>query len=335
MLIKNIILKMVLNMKKNLRTVKTTMIMGILLVSVLTSMMSVSSVQGGLFSFAHVIEIDWLDIDNATLPIKPFEETRSYKIEIKYSIIKGPLGTLIYNFFYRGRQVNIQLEIVSYPSEWSTVTMLDNTITFGLPNDVTEEKSFTHELLVSLDDKAPAFKRGIIKINVSVPKIGMIEGTSEQVELSITPDYAPQLNIVPESENIEISPYIETKIPIKITNLGNGQTRVFAELENASENWNVSIDDIIIDVDQTIEIFLTVITDHKFDTESIILKFTPAWSENLNLRGESRNIELSFINDGSYKEDLGFKIDTTLLIIVFHIIILSIISLFLLRKRKQ
>lgn len=337
MMLKNIILKMVLNMKKNLRTVKITLIMGILIVSVFAIMVPVSSVkaQGGLFDFASIININWVNVNESGIPIEPLQEYREYELKIDYSIVKGLFGGLIYNFFYVGRRVDIKLELIDYPREWCTVFIPFDIITFNLqrnPNQVIENNIV---IMVSVNEDAPAFKDGTISIRATVPKIGIIDGFSKEFQITFKAAYLPMLSIIPLlGDKIKISPYNETKIPIDITNLGNGRTRVSAEIENASENLNVSIEDIILEVKQTKQIFLTVIADHKFDVESIILKFTPAWSENPELTGKSSSFELSFINDRSYKEDLGFKIDITIIITVIFIILI-IISVLLLKRRKK
>jgi len=338
MMLKNKILKMVLNMKKNLRTVNTTMIMCILFVSVFAFMVPISPVkaQGRLFDFASVVNIIWVNVNESGIAIEPLQEYREYELKIEYSIIKGLFGGLIYNFLYVGRRVDIKLELIDYPREWSTVFIPSDTITVNLPRNVNQliEKSIV--IMVSVDESAPAYKDGTISIRATVPKIGIIDGFSKEVQLTVKAAYFPMLSIMPLlGDKIKISPYKETKIPLDIQNLGNGRTRVFAEIENASKNFNVSIEDIIIDVGETKQIFLTVIADHKFDVESIILKFTPAWSENPVLTGKSSSFKLSFINDGSYKEDLGFKIDITIIITVIVIIILIIISVLLLKRRKK
>ena len=264
-------------MKKNLRTVKTTMIMGILLVSVFVAMVPVSS-AGGLFGFAHVIEISWLDAKNETLAITPFEESRPYNIDVKYTLIKGPLGNLIYRFLYAGRRVNIQLNIESYPTEWSTVTMFDNTITLGLPSDPTDEKTFKHQILISVDDKAPAFKEGKIAIRVTVDAVGMIDAFDEVIELTLRPNYSPQLSVIPGTQTKEIGPMDTTEIPIKVTNLGNGQTKVSFKVPNVPEDWMAIVtDSIILDPDQTETVYLAVKPSRGFgyhdETETIIVEY--------------------------------------------------------------
>jgi hypothetical protein len=322
-------------MKKNLRTVKTTIIIGILLISVFSIMIPVSSVkaQASLFGYASVVDITWIDANESSVVIKP-HELKSFKLNVAYSITRGPFGRLIYSLFYTGRRADIKLEIIDYP-DWSNVYLPTNTITIPLQTNPTKmvEKSIT--IMIGVAEDAPAFMEGIITIRATVAKIGFIDGFSKEVQIPFKPDYSPKLNIVPLlGDKIKISPYNESKIPIDIQNLGNGRTRVIAEIENASENMNVSIENTIIDVGETKQIFLTVIADHKFDVESIKLKFTPAWSENPDLKGESSSFILSFINDGSYKEDLGFKIDITMIITVIVIIILIIISILLLKRRK-
>ena len=324
-------------MKKNLRTVKSTMIIGILLVSVFAAMMPVSSAQGGLLGFAHVVQIQWLNVENATLAIKPFEESRAYRIEVRYSIIKGPLGNFIYKAFYRGRRVNIQLNIESYPTEWSTVTMLDNTITFGLPQDVTEERTFNHEILISVDDNAPAFKEGKLAIRVNVDSVGMIDAFNEIIELTMKPDYAPKLNVVPGTQTKVIGPMDTTEIPIKVTNLGNGQTKVTFRVPNVPKNWLAIVtDQIILDPDQTETVFLTVKPPRSFgyhdETETLVVEYFPAWSENLNIKGVTEQISVSVESRGI--SIIGIEVILPIIILI-ALVILVIYYFFFRRMRRK
>lgn len=325
-------------MKKNLRTVKTTMIMGILLVSVFAAMVPVSSAkEGGFFGFAHVVEIQWPNIENDTLAIKPFEESRAYNIEVKYTLVKGPLGKLIYRFLYAGRRVNIQLNIESYPAEWSTVTMFDNTITLGLPQDPAEEKTYQHQILISVDDKAPAFREGKIAIRVTVDAVGMIDSFDEVIELTMRPDYSPQLNVVPETQTKVIGPMDTTEIPIKVTNLGNGQTKVSFKVRNVPEDWMAIVTDfIILDPDQTETVYLTVKPSRGFgyhdETESIIIEYYPAWSENLKYRGVTEQISVSIESRGI--SVIGIEVILPIIILI-ALVILVIYYFFFRRMRRK
>ena len=292
-----------------------------------------------IFGLGTYINLEY-DEEDVTDPIKPLEKARAVNLNIKYkTVLSGRLLSRLFFRLHKGRPVDIKLEVVDSP-HWCNATLSENTLKTMVSD---EEQSLSSVLTLVVSEDAPAYFKDYVRVNVSTNDIKgifgftRITGIKKQYEIPIKPDYLPILDIiVPLGDEIEISPYNETKIPINITNLGNGRTKVIAEIANASENWNVSISDVIIDVGETEQTFLVVIADHKFDIESVKLKFTPAFAENESITGEAGHlILLSFINDGSYKEEEGIKIDTIILIIVIVIIIIILIAAILLKRRKQ
>jgi uncharacterized membrane protein len=323
-------------MKNNFRTVKASLIMGLLLISMFAVLIPTNLVRGGgLIGFSSLVEIEWKDVHNATLAIKPFEESRPYTLLVTYSLTKGPFGGLLYSSLYAGRRVDIKLNIESYPSEWSTVTMFDNTISFGLPLISTETQEFTHQLLISVDDKAPAFKEGKIAIRVTVDAIGMIQKFDSVIELQIKPDYAPKLNVIAEPQHMIIGPMDTASIPIKVTNLGNGETKISFKVPNPPSGWmTIVTDQIILAPDQTESVYLTVKPPKGFgyhdDSVTLIVEYTPAWSEDIEKKGVTEQVSVGIESRGI--SVIGIEV---ILPIIILILLIIFFVYYLLKKMRR
>lgn len=288
------------------------------------------------FGLGSDIDLEY-DEEDVKDPIKPLVKTE-VTLNIKYKIVSS--GRLLSKLIFRlheGKEVDIKLEI-AYKPDLCVVTLNPETLSATVSD---EELNLSSVLSIEFNEDAPAYYDDHVKINVSTGDIkglfGLtrITGFEEQYEIPIKPGYLPIIDIeYPLGDEIEISPYNETKIPINITNLGNGRTKVIAEVENCSENWNVSISDVTIDVGETEQASLVVIADHKFDVESVKFKFTPAFAENLLDTGPTEHCILSFINDGSYKEEEGLEIDSTILIIIIVVIILILVFAIILKRKR-
>lgn len=323
-------------MKNNLRTFKASLIMGIFLISMFAVLIPTTLVEGGvLFSFASVVRIDWLDVQNATRVIKPYEESRPYSLLVTYSIIHGPLGSLLYTSLYAGRRVDIKLNIESYPSNWSTVSMLTNTITTNLPSNPSETKEFTQVILISVNAKAPAFEVGNIAIRVTVDAIGMVDKFDDVITLRFKPDYAPKLNVIATPQNMIIGPMDTASIPIKVTNLGNGQTKVLFKVSNPPAGWmTIVTDQIILDPDQTENVYLTVKPPKGFgyhdEIETLIVEYTPVWSQNNLIQGATEQVSVSVESRGI--SVIGIEV---ILPIIILILLIIFVVYYLIKKMRR
>ena len=95
-------------MKKNLRTIKTALIMGMLLFSVFAALMPAISAEG-LVNLSHTLNVEW-DSGNKTELLDPSGQMKSYNLNVRYQVIGGPIGQIFYRL-YDGRPVTIKLEI--------------------------------------------------------------------------------------------------------------------------------------------------------------------------------------------------------------------------------
>jgi hypothetical protein len=323
--------------KNKFRKIKAILILGILLVSVSSALVPTSS-AGIIINLSSYARVTYDSKNFSGTPIVPGDEIRPIPFIITYGINSAGFFPKLANLFlslFKGRQVNIGLELVEW-SPWCTPTLTQGTLTTSV---AAEEQTLNANINLRVHIDAPAFGSGFVKVRVTVPKLGMIEKYENEFTFEFDPAYVANIDIeFSQGKEIEISPYNATVIPIEITNLGNGITKVKTEIVNISEKWNVSISDVsdvMIEVGGTVQTSLTVISDHKFSEETIKLKFTPAFSEEETYAGEPFVTSIVFINDGSYKEEEDFDIDTNLLFLIIFVIILLIIFSLILKKRRK
>ena len=277
---------------------------------------------------ASYLKINWT---HSNEPIMPIDELRHYSITIDYSVTQGPLGRLFLPFFI-GRQVDIKLDIIE-KSPWCTANIPIGTITTTVkPQGATNSQ--TAQISIELDKDAPAYGSGYVTIKAKVPNIGMIAGYEKDFTIKFKPAYLALIQAeLPIGKSIEISPYTETIIPINLKNHGNARTRVRFEIGDTSESFNITMKEIILDVDGRGTGELVLKADHKFDEEQIIIKITPYRAENLADFGQTLDLTLIIKNDGSYVEEEPFEIDLTMLILLL-VIIVQIEVAYILLKRK-
>ena len=311
-----------------------------LIFSILLSLTPTSSAQNNdesILKLETVVDISF-DDENLEEPLIPGGDTRDINVSIEYKVQGGKiLGNFLIKLF-SSKTLTLELNIIESP-DWLTVDLDEDSFEFDVSNETLIK---TLVLSVSASSDAPAYEEGDLKFNATVePKKGplgiltLISGFYEEYKLSFEASYAPSIDIKPESTTYTISPYNETEIPISITNLGNDKTTVMTEIVNQSENWNVSISDITIDIDETGTAYLKVYADHKFDQETIKIKFTPARKQDTSDKGESQIVTLLFENDGSYKEpEEEFEIDTTMLAAILLVILLVIIVIIVFLRKK-
>lgn len=317
-------------MKKNFRAIKASITLGILLISMFIVLGPAASAdetntEGGLIAYNHVVEVVWKNIGNATLEIKPYSAPRAYELIITHSLSKSLFGGSLYQLFYNGRTVNMKITIKSYPTEWSTVTAFSDNIQLTLPSTPEKKEPYPYSLLISLDDEAPAFERGKIVLGINIESYGMIDEYDEEITLDMTPDYAPKLNYIAEVQNKIIGPMDTASIPIKVTNIGNGESKIYFNVPNIPSGWTVLVtDQITLAPDQTETIYLTVKPPKGFgyhdDAHTFKVEFYPTWPADPSKRGITEQVTVSVESRGISL--IGAEI-------IFPIIILLIVVIYL------
>jgi len=235
-------------------------------------------------------------------------------------------------------QATIGLSTIQQP-DWCTATIDPTNITLGISNEFQEAEA---KLKVVINNKtAPALEPGDIKIKAEFKGLGGIKASSNEISISIIPAYMSEIAYDFEKE-INISSTNETTIPINITNNGNGETIVKVEIENISENWNISIDqeNITIPINETKQVKLTTTPDKDFKNATIKIKLTTksAYSgtdiDEKYLQGETVSFNIALVNT-QVQEEEKLPLFEILIIGIVIIILVSLIAMILVRKKKQ
>lgn len=335
---------MVIKMKKKLSIVKTSIILVILLFSIFIIISPVNSAdetttdlnqEGGLIAFNHVVNAYWTNQQNATMEIKPFTETRNYDITFSHSLSYGPFGRSLYQVFYAGQIVYMKVQIKSYPSEWAQVTAFTDTIQLKLPTFLSDVNQYQYTIAISVDDRAPAFTRGTIVLGVSIEARGIIKSYDQDLQLAINPSYAPKLNVIADIQSKIMGPMDIGTIPIKVTNLGNGESKVYFSVANIPVGWTVLVtDQVTLSPDQTETVYMTVKPPRSFgyhdDVNTFRIEYYPAWSTDPSIKGTTEQITVAIESRGISL--IGGELVLPILILI---IVIIIILFYYFKKIKQ
>jgi hypothetical protein len=282
-------------MTKRFKTMKSSIVIGVLLVSVFAAIIPTSS-AGLILNLSSIVNVDW---GNETLkPLVPLGEAASLTLDVTYGVTTGAFLSQAFLTLFLGRQVNIKLEVTEKP-DWCTATLKSDTITTAVTSGAsTSPTKLTTTLTLRVDESAPAFGAGYVKIKASVPRIGAIDGYSQVFTLEFQPAYLPMINAqLPEGNSKTIGPMDTAVFPITVENMGNARTTVFFKIDNVPEGWIVVVtDDITLDAEKgsTGTAYLTIKPPKGFgyhnDDRSIIVTMTPARAEELGNQGESKTV---------------------------------------------
>lgn len=312
-------------MKKNFRTVKASLIMGLLLISVFAILVPASpaKAQGGLLGFASIINVNWANVNESGVAVEPLQEYRSYELKVDYSVTRGPFGKSIYNWLYIGRRVDIKLELIDYPREWSTVFIPFDTITVNLQRNIEQVIQNNIVIMISVDETAPAYKDGTISIRAYVPKIGMIQGFDKTFQLTLKPAFLGMLSVLPETQHKLIGPMDTAEIPIRVTNLGNGRTKALFRVTSVYDDWmSIVTDQIILEPKQTSTIFFNVKPPKGFgyhdESKTFIIEYIPAWAENPEIRAYPEYVSIAIESRGI--SVIGIEVILPIIILIILII---------------
>ena len=325
-------------MMKNFRSVKASLIMGILLLSLFVAAAApISAANGGIFGFSQAVTLNW-NTANQTMIIDPFGGTKSYDLKLTYSVSKGgSFGGLYYAIFLAGRQANIKLTKADGPN-WATITIPSQTYQMKLPQNVDETPTpLIVSIQMSVDETAPAGSPAQIGIEVTVDPIGPVPKFDNVAQLDITPSYLGKLSSVAGQNSVQIGPMDQASIPIQVTNQGNGQTIAqFKIISDIPNGWSVLVtDQVTLNPKETGTVYLTAIPPKGFgyhdDQATFVIEYTPIFSNNPSYSGEPQTLTIAIQSRGV--SIIG--IEVILPIIILIVVVLFLIYLFIKRIRGK
>jgi hypothetical protein len=312
-------------LKKEIKIIKTVFMIWLICSLILTCFVSVSFAKEPIYKAKVNIRIEWGD-GAFKEPIVPRDEVVTLNLSVILEIITGEgFGAGLLETYSKKSSALIDLFILEYPS-WCYVTLRFDL----LETNISELSVAKTQIFLIVNENAPAFAEGYIKIRVKVGDLGLIKGDDQTFTLLFKPAYFPLIKTeLPEKNTMEVDPTSNAVFPIKVENVGNAITKVFFEVENVPQGWTTSIKDSVIlgeSSDTSETVYLTVIpsSDLGYHYEDVIInvKITPTFGEDTDQMGNP--IYGCFIVRNRGFSSIGLEFYLPIALIIFVIIVFII-----------
>jgi len=228
-------------MKKNLRTVKVSIIIGILLFSIFAAFIPSAS-AGVIFPLPSQVTLKVEPVTPEDLN-QLVEIKKPVKIQIKVSYLVTGLfaETAIALFSSRNQVASISLSVVDLPS-WVSASVEPNVVNPKVQSGTSYDTAI---LSVSFNELAPGRFDVPIKIKMEAQEIPsflfLIEGKTQIGTITVTPQFAPIIDVTPRTNFKEVSPGELAEFPIDLENLGNDITEFIFRIGDLPEGWVASM----------------------------------------------------------------------------------------------
>jgi len=328
-------------MKKNLKTVKTGIIFGLVLISMFA--VFIPNASAGLLTVDSALQVTF-DKTTTEKFVVPASGPITMKILTQFEIY-GAFSNLIETSLLSTSQAQIDLQVVEGPS-WCTATLSPSN--FFLDVNTKLSDPFIAELSISVNELAPAFEEGKVKISAHNTKITGVafnigEHTTE-IEIPFTVGYSPAISFTtPNGNFMEIGPMDTANFEIQIENLGNAETEVVCEILNAPKDWSPNIVTAVLlgsnvkgEEGTTKTVYFKVKPPYGFgyhsEAQSFQVKLTPYYYKNPSYVGKEYILTFNIQSRGF--STYGFEI--LLIAIIIGIVLLYIIIMMYKKvKRKK
>ena len=281
---------MVVKMTKHLKTVKASLIMGILLFSMIISIAPSASAK--FITYESILEVTYDEsvVNNAVFqpdgaPVSIPIMIR-FKVEMPPSILKNIVLRIIFLQTFIITSARVQFTVLNDP-DWAAISITPAAI---YPNiDTTFQDAHT-SLVIAPHDDAPA-EGFTLKLKATTDPLlnEHVAAKDAYLDIIFQPGYIPLIDVYTEKPSRIVGPQETVTFPIRITNLGNKQTLVTAKLINYPEGWAplLSQSQIIIpsasDPGNNVgEMSFSITPPYGFgwhnELETITIEFTPQFS---------------------------------------------------------
>ncbi len=284
-------------MTKNFTAIKTSLLMGMLLVSVFTALSVTSSSSTAeaadlgidpFITFSSTLEVNTQGITNQTSleidKVYSIPVTVTYSTNVPASLVGGMAGRI---FVYGSIVVfppQLQLEVVEENStvgDWALLAFDSPTvIPPSIPVEGDDPVVIKANLMISPRVEAPAEPQ-TIEVRASIGGIGKIQGKADTATILFTPSYIPEIDVFVSKPTRIAGPREPVEFEVEIVNNANKVTIVKAEAINVPSSWAPIINPTSIRVQPNGRetVTFSVIPPYDFgwhdDTQSMELKFTP------------------------------------------------------------
>lgn len=316
------------------RKIKSIFILSILIFTIF-SLINPSSKSIQLYNANIILDVDW-NLETAEIPIIPRDEIKELDLLIKFSIVSDEfIGKGAYiGYAKQGISAFNKIEVVE-SSPWCHAVLERNLV----PTNLSEYEEAKVKLFLTLDENAPAFGDGYIKIKASCEDLGLIKGFEGIFVLTFSPSYLPIIKLnLPHDNTISINPDENAVFPLEFENAGNARTKVYLDIVDIPEGWNVTVSEVVIlneEIGSKATAYLTVIPPNQFgyhnEDVSIKVKITPVQAENENEVGNPLYASFIIQNRGFSTSGLEFY----LIIFIIIIIVLALLMIIFRKKHKR
>jgi len=232
-------------MKKTIRTIEVSVIIGILLFSIFAAFIpSVSA----LIPSTPVLKLEPVNVEDLT-PLVNIKQPVKIEIKVTYSVT-GPFSSIVTSSFETQNVVApIGLSVVD-PGLGISASVEPNVLQ---PKIKASGETFDTAILSVTFTEYVIGKLDVpITIKMEAQKVSgflfHIEGLTQTGTITIAPQYSPIIYVLPADTLYEVTPGEVLNIPIYLENLGNDKTRFILGVDDLPEGWVASINtDIVVD----------------------------------------------------------------------------------------
>ncbi len=232
-------------MKTHLKTVKASIIIGILFISIIPIIITNKPVTAArLISFHSYMDLTY----DPTILNKPLQ------IDVAVAVpVQVQFWTDIPDIFSKGWPFNflflfgssivpmqqIHLELLESPS-WANIYFSSPDLIVDIPFESEGKKLINATLIISPKIEAPAESQRI-SIKATINSLKRLGGFTFQKEIPFTPSFIPTISIEIDNPIRTVGPHQSVSFKIIVKNMGNKITRVTPTLIGADSRWTPTI----------------------------------------------------------------------------------------------
>jgi hypothetical protein len=317
-------------MQKAIKIITTGIILTLIFISIFTVLTHKASAWGNRIADLYkcraevLVEYDREVADSTFLPV---DRKKIIPLTVNLRVV-GNLADHVIHPYYDKQKMVVYFKIIEKP-EWCTATIIPYVIEI-FPTIEWKENYVNISILV--DENAPAFSYGDIKIEVRVETLAIVEGGVFTHDIRFKPGYIPLLKFnIQEKSHEYINPNDEAIFNIEIENLGNAKTHIESNIIDIPEGWDAYIDPSIIigaslvgdNPKRTLQLVVKPINNFGYynEREIIQVSFIPSYYGDSSLEG--KEYILSFIVESRGFTTPGFEFIFVILAFICIILVLK------------
>jgi hypothetical protein len=322
-------------MRKNLRTVKTGIIFGILLMSLFIAFVPTTS--AGIVSVPPLINVTYPAQEENIVP-------NGGVLEIPLSTtftLTGFWASFAENGILKSSVVQIELKVIEKP-DWCEASISNPLAQLKIG----QVDPYQSRLTLTVNENAPAFQQGTVRISATskITKGLFFNIGSETVEFDISfiiGYWCVVTYELPQGTLVEVGPLDTADFQIDIQNIGNGPTYVGIEiLDIPKDDWSVSVASSVQLASPVYEAGGTEKTVHLkikppygfgFHNErrSFRVRFTPYYLGLTGLVGQPETITFNVQNIGM-SPGAGYEIP-----LIVSVVVIIVLFFYFFKQRKK